>query len=97
MQILNATIQHIDGMDDSQLADVRYFQLNGAASEILGRQPYHTREKINLFDPSGFRAAVLLTNLVLFDRRTWAVPPVRRPVRLLHRAYENIISKGDAL
>jgi len=41
MQILNSAIQHVDGMDHSQNANVRYFHLDRAASEIFGRQTDH--------------------------------------------------------
>jgi hypothetical protein len=64
MQILNATIQHIDGMDDSQLADVRYFRLNGAASEILGRQPTTPERKSTCWTPPFF--VRLYSSLTLF-------------------------------
>src|SRR6185437_6921651 len=41
-QVLDPAIENVDGMNDSQAADVRDVHLNRSSSEILGSQPDNT-------------------------------------------------------
>ena len=52
VKILNATIQHVDGMNHPQPTDFRDFHLDGTPSEILCRQADDARQEIYLLHPA---------------------------------------------
>ena len=56
VQILDAAVQHVDGMNDSQMTDVRYIQLDSAAGELFGGEANHARQKIDLLHRPALRA-----------------------------------------
>src|SRR5579859_2177314 len=48
MQILDAAVQHVYRMDNSQVTDLRHLQLDRTTGEIFGGKTSNTREEIHL-------------------------------------------------